>query len=45
MTGFLIVAPWRSGSTITAIAINEYYKIKNNNLEQKVLHIEKKFNP
>jgi len=37
MTGFLIVSPRRSGSTATAIAINEYCKIQNNNLAQQVL--------
>jgi hypothetical protein len=37
MTGFLIVSPCRSGSTATAIAINEYCKTQNNNLAQHVL--------
>lgn len=40
MTGFLIVSPWRSGSTVTAFALNEYCKTKNSNLDQPIIFLD-----
>jgi hypothetical protein len=37
MTGFLIVSPWRSGSTATAFAINDYCKTQSSNLKHAVI--------